>query len=188
MSAETNNNPFYRLCLWTKYLQGLIEFNKLTKRIKKLIWGIYLMQLSRIIFICFTLTAMAGCATYSGVPYERDVANVQSVAIATPTLPEKATVQQIASVGSSFGLIGAMVDAGVAQDRNVRFREIISNEEYNAEEKFQTLLTETVTQRGYAVSKLSVERENQKLLEDYPNTEEDAILDVVSMSYGYLSA
>ena len=64
------------------------------------------------------LAAVSGCVSpYVGTPYERASANVHSIAIEHDAVPEKLSAWEVASVGSNFGLIGALTDAAIQQSR-----------------------------------------------------------------------
>lgn len=67
--------------------------------------------------------AISACATLPQIPYDRTAAgNPKTIRVLTPAAPEKASVVLAATVGQSFGLIGALIDAGMQSSRE-RLRE-----------------------------------------------------------------
>lgn len=139
--------------------------------------------------ICF---ALAACATpYTPTPFDRDAATVESIAVIGDTLPEKATVTQVASAGSSFGLIGALIDAGVDANREGRFKEMLAEHGFDPKPDFEASLTAALADKGYAVEILpAAKRARPEFLAGYGGfeTEADAFLDIATEVYGYLSA
>ncbi len=136
--------------------------------------------------------ALTACATpYTPTPFDRDTASVESIAVIADTLPEKPTVTQVASAGSSFGLLGALIDAGVDANREGRFKEMLTENGFDPQPMFDAALTESLAEKGYAVEFAAAPaRARQVLLEKYDGfeTSADAYLDIATEGYGYLSA
>ena len=65
----------------------------------------------KVLGILAVLSVGACASPYVATPYDRASANVESIVVADDSVPEKAIAYEVASVGSNFGLIGALVDA-----------------------------------------------------------------------------
>src|SRR5262245_65234940 len=84
---------------------------------------------------------LAGCAGKPGIPYDRTAAQVKTIGIITPRAPDRPTVALATSVGQSFGLIGAMIDAGMQSDRESRLTAAIAPLGGSVPEKFMEVLS-----------------------------------------------
>ncbi len=137
--------------------------------------------------------ALAACATpYTPTPFDRETAAVESIAVLDDTLPERPNVTQVASAGSSFGLIGALIDAGVDANREGRFKEMLEENGFEPTPVFEAALRKYLMEKGYAIDFIDTpERSSTRdLLASYENLESgaDAYLDIATEIYGYLSA
>lgn len=136
---------------------------------------------------------VAGCATKPAVPFDRSTASsIKVIGLLTPDLPSEPSAVLASSVGQSFGLIGALVDAGMKDNRDGSLRDILSAQQFAAEKALTDDLTASLKARGYEVKLIPVARSDRgKLLKTYPAASEnqvDAYLDVVSINYGYVAA
>lgn len=136
--------------------------------------------------------SLSACASpYVGKPYDRAGGGVQSIGLVDDSVPEKAMAYEVASVGSNFGLIGALVDAGIQQSRQDAVNSALTGLGFDAEAKLEERLATALSAQGYKVKPLQGEaRSKRKFLTAYPSatSEADAYLDVVVEGYGYLSA
>lgn len=135
--------------------------------------------------------ALGACASpYVATPYDRATANVHTIAMADDALPEKPLAYEIASVGSNFGLIGALVDAGIQAERQNAVHNALRRIAFDAEERLEGRLDQTLEAQGYAVSLLPEgPREKRDFLASYPAADgAEAYLDVVVAGYGYVSS
>jgi hypothetical protein len=134
---------------------------------------------------------LAGCAAPE-IPYDRASAGgVRTIGIVTPSFPTDPVVVLASSVGQSFGLVGALVDAGMQSNREAQFRTILQRENFSARDCFIESLTARLQERGYVVSLVPVTRTGTDFLTQYPTGTEpavDAYLDLVALSYGYVAA
>ena len=138
--------------------------------------------------ICISLSA---CVTpYTPTPYERDLTSVETIGVIGDVLPEKPVVTQVASAGSSFGLIGALIDAGVDANREGRFKEMLQEQNFEPLSYFHNELTERIAEKGYAVEIIAHDRAAPGFLETYDGlaSDADAYLDIATTTYGYLSS
>ena len=67
----------------------------------------------KIIGLVAALSLGACASPYIATPYERTTAGVTSIAVVDDALEPKAMAYEVASTGANFGLIGALVDAGI---------------------------------------------------------------------------
>ncbi|MDB5476248.1 MAG: hypothetical protein JWP49_1759 [Phenylobacterium sp.] len=135
--------------------------------------------------------SLAACASpYVGKPFDRASASVQTLGLAGDAVPEKATAYEVASVGSNFGLIGALVDAGIQSSRQKAVDAALEGAGFDPEAKLQSRLVSKLAAEGYKVEPLAnAARPKREFLAAYgADRKVDAYLDVVLVSYGYLSS
>lgn len=148
-------------------------------------------RLSMAALLAAVAVLVCSCATKPEIPYDRAAANVHSIAVVTPVFPNGASVVLASSVGQSFGLVGALVDAGIRENQESRLKAILNGQNFSARELFMKTLQDGLAADGYSVSAVNVQRPNSRFLEQYPATPEqqpDAYLDIVVNNYGYVSA
>lgn len=161
-----------------------------------------------------TASLLAGCVP-PPIPYDKTAAaNIRTVQIVAPEVPGSASVVLASSVGQSFGLIGALVDAGIQANREARFKDIMDANSFQVKTILLTSLTERLQQHGYKTvlvpfvrptttnttqassgpSNTSSTTQNNATefppFSAYPKSAEppaDAILDVIVLSYGYMA-
>jgi hypothetical protein len=134
---------------------------------------------------------VSACATpYVATPYDRETAMVDSMVIVDDAVPEKAIAYEVASVGSNFGLIGALVDAGIQAERQGAVNEALTTVSFDAEGELERLLMREIGEEGYTVALLPGQaRTKRDWLPAHSGAAEgvDAYLDVAVMEYGYMS-
>jgi hypothetical protein len=134
---------------------------------------------------------LSACASQPSVPFDRSTAKVQTIGIVTPTFPDGPTVALASSVGRSFGLIGALVDAGMQANRESTFKDILAQQSFSAKERFLAKLTDDLRANGYNVEMVALPREGRDFAKSYPvggGPKVDAYLDLVTTTYGYVAA
>ena len=135
---------------------------------------------------------LGGCVSpYVAKPYDRAANGVQNIGLVDDSMPEKALAYEVASVGSNFGLIGALVDAGIQASRADAVNDALVGVSFDAESKLESRLASTLGEQGYRVRPMPGEpRKKRAFLVAYqaPAEDMDAYLDVVIEGYGYLSA
>lgn len=138
------------------------------------------------------ILSVAACATpYVATPYDRATANVQQIALVDDSAPDGAIAYEVASMGSNFGLIGALVDAGIQAERRAALNKALGTVSFDAESRLEARLNERLRADGYQVATMTnPARTKREFLVSYPTAtgEHDAYLDVVVIDYGYLSA
>jgi hypothetical protein len=139
--------------------------------------------------LCGAAVMLAGCMMKE-VPYDRETGGIRRIGLVTPYFNPEPDVHLATSVGQSFGLIGALVDAGIKADRDKRFGRILQQANFSAYEVFVAQLTNDLSARGYEVSLITVRRDKD-FVKDYPvhaPPAVDAYLDLYALNYGYISA
>lgn len=150
-------------------------------------------------FVLFAILSVASCATIPEVAYDRTGAGVKKIAFINIGFPEKATAPNVGmSAGNtmaSFGLIGALIGGSIeatAQDaRQDRLRDSISAQSFDALAFFKSELTVALETEGYEVVFLSAgdrTRSSHELELPTSVMGADAVFDVVTTGYGYLSS
>ncbi|WP_242913789.1 hypothetical protein [Brevundimonas pishanensis] len=137
------------------------------------------------------LITLSACATpYVATPYERTQHNIRQVSLIDDSLPEDAIAFEVASVGSNFGLIGALVDAGIQASRRNAVNEALDSVSFDAETMLEQRLSSSLANLGYSVAPLTENtRTKYDFLKEYPDSATaDALLDVAVQHYGYLSS
>jgi hypothetical protein len=131
---------------------------------------------------------LAACATPE-IPYDKTVAaQVKTIGIVTPHFPDGPSVVLASSVGQSFGLIGALIDAGMRANRESQFKTLLLSQNYSIPDAFIKSLSDGLQAEGYTVSLIPVMRDRADFLAHYPPAQVDAYLDVVTLGYGYIAA
>jgi hypothetical protein len=137
------------------------------------------------------ILSLGACASpYVATPYDRAAHNVHSITMMDDALPEKAIAYEVASVGSNFGLIGALVDAGIQASRQDAVNDALISINFDAEERLERRMAAALSTQGYNIAPLTgAARGKRDLLETYPDASGvDAYLDVSVSHYGYISS
>lgn len=144
---------------------------------------------------CIAVSAMAllsACAsTYVATPYVAGPEPIRTVAVADDSVPENLSALEVASVGSNFGLIGALINAGVQSSRQNALEEALGTISFDAEDALEHYMVDALAEQGMQATLLSgPQRESRVFLADYPDAPQgaQAYVDVVLTNYGYLSA
>lgn len=132
---------------------------------------------------------LAGCAGVPEIPLDKVTAGqVKTIGLVTPRFPNGPDVILASSVGQSFGLIGALVDAGLKASRDSQFAALLETQNMSVPDIFTKELTDEIKAEGYNVVSLPAARDQPTFLTQYPPGQVDAYLDIVVTGYGYLSA
>lgn len=147
--------------------------------------------MKRLIAALFALSVAACASPYPAIPFDSEAANIDTISLIEDVGEANVTAYEVASAGSNFGLIGALVDAGVQASRQNAVEEALAEAGFNAQEYFRTQLIVALEGQGYTVEIVEVSgRDNVKLLEVYPDDDGDvqAYLDASLQSWGVLSS
>jgi hypothetical protein len=140
-------------------------------------------------FICLTLSA---CATKPEIPFDRASSDrIKTIGIVTPSFPNGPSVVLASSVGQSFGIIGALVDAGLRSNRESKFNAVLDQQHFQAQNYFLGDVRKSLEQEGFKVVSIDAKRDKADFLTQYPNaagSNVDAFLDLVVKGYGYLAS
>lgn len=132
---------------------------------------------------------LAGCSTLPEIPYDRMTAGeIKSIGIVTPKFPNEASMILATSVGQSFGLVGALVDAGLQEGRESSFKKMVTAQNFVAHDAFMQHLSAALQDHGYTLSDVSAMRRQDNFVDKYPTGSSDAYLDLVVLNYGYIAA
>lgn len=138
------------------------------------------------------MALLSACASnYVATPYVAGPDRLESVAVADDSLPEGLIAYEVASVGSNFGLIGALIDAGVQESRRDAVTDALGTISFDAETALEGYVIDALAQQGIQATMLNgPQRERRVFLADYPDAPAgvEAYFDIVLTHYGYLSA
>lgn len=148
------------------------------------------MHCVRVLFALLAASLLSACAL-KPIPYDRSSASdVKTIGIVTPAMPNRPAVVLASSVGQSFGLIGALADAAMQDNRETTFRKAIEPTNFSATDICLQELKTQLQEHGYDSVMVTADRSKHDFLEKYPADQEpkvDAYLDLV-ISYGYIAA
>ena len=148
--------------------------------------------MKRIVTVAILAASLSACAsTYRATPLTAGAAPITRVAIADDALPEGVSAVEVASIASNFGLVGALVGAGVRDSREDAIDAALATVSFDAESELERMLAEALSNNGVqSVVAPGGRRPQRKFLVSYPTAEGDvqAHLDLVAANYGYTSA
>jgi hypothetical protein len=138
------------------------------------------------------LLALAGCAGQAEIPYDKSAeGGIKTVGVLTVDMQEEPSARLASDVGQSFGLIGALVDAGMQSQRDSTLAGIMKSAGFSPRDAFQAALISSLQAHGYAAQIVPVTRPGSGYLKQYPPAGEskvDAYLDITVFDYGFLAA
>jgi hypothetical protein len=141
--------------------------------------------------IALALALLGGCVHRPEIPFEKTANNIKTIGILTPGVPSGASVILASSVGRSFGIIGALVDAGMTASRDAQFDDELKRQSFKFEDAVTKSLSDRLTAAGYTVSAVPLTRKPSDFVKPYPKSDDtkvDAYLDVYYGGYGYIAA
>lgn len=145
----------------------------------------------RLIGLLAALCLGACASPYVATPYDRASAGIMGIGVVEDSLPEKAIAYEVASVGSNFGLIGALIDTGIQLERQDAVNSALAGIQFDAEAELETRLISALGDQGYKVAALPGDaRKKRDWLTTYPPAPAgtDAYLDIAVIHYGYMSS
>ena len=138
------------------------------------------------------MALLSGCAsTYVATPYAAGPEPIRTVAVADDSVPENLSAWEVASVGGNFGLVGALINAGVQASREDALSDALETISFDAEAALEGYVVEALAAQGVQATLLNGPvRESRVFLADYPAAPQgsQAYFDVVLSNYGYISA
>tara|TARA_R110000868_G_scaffold40543_4_gene139803 strand:- start:11950 stop:12660 length:711 start_codon:yes stop_codon:yes gene_type:complete len=136
------------------------------------------------------LCVLAACASKPSIPYDSSQANsIKTIGLLTPGGPSGPRAILATTVGQSFGLVGALIDAGMAESRESDLRALFRGQNFAADDIVIAEVTASLQARGYTVVNVPVTRTDHALKKSYSGMSgsADAYLDMM-YHYGYISA
>ncbi|MBI3676192.1 MAG: hypothetical protein HY243_06205 [Proteobacteria bacterium] len=150
------------------------------------------MQFVKCIAAAAVTAVLAGCAAQPEIPFDKSAnTNVHTIGIVTPGMPERPTIWLASDMGQSFGLIGALVDAGMEESRDSKVNAMLVNRKFVPRDSFVQALESSLKAQGFDTKAVAVERKQGDYLKSYPATADtgaDAYLDISAVNYGYVAA
>lgn len=148
------------------------------------------MMVVRRAVLASVLAFLVSACTNVSLPYDRSTAETKSIAVVTPAQPGEASAILATSVGQSFGLIGALIDAGLTSSRNAKLRTLLSQQHFTAAAYLQEDVTKALEGNGYAMRTLAQSSDRREFLNAsaVDAQEADAYLDLILVSHGYQAA
>lgn len=141
--------------------------------------------------IAVLAVGLSACQTLPQVPYDRATAgNVKTIDVVTPAAPSRPNVVLASTVGQSFGLIGALVDAGMQNSRENDFEVEVRSQNFVGRDMFVRYVDEALTANGYKAINDNAPRPQRQFLQAYAAPAggvPDAYFDIV-LDYGYYAA
>lgn len=146
--------------------------------------------MKKIVAVSALLMASACAKPYVGTPYAAPATPITSIAIANDSLPEDAVAGEAASTMSNFGLLGALIDAGVQGSRKSRVNEALDSVGHEPEKAFEAYLVDALAKRNVAATVLEgPDREKREFYVSYPDAgNAQAVLDFNVGAHGYVNA
>jgi len=138
------------------------------------------------------LFCLGACTQVPLVPYDRSVEqdnkNIGLLTVAWPSGPSSVLA---ANVGQSFGLVGALVNGAIEQNRENDLTHMLTEQQVDANAIFVSSLTAELQKEGYAVTPVAANVKRSDFLKGYPVASAnpvDSYLDIVVTNYGYAAA
>src|SRR5438105_4127799 len=145
------------------------------------------MRSFRLVTLCALALCLSACAT-AEIPFDKTSAGIQRIGLLTPGFPSGPSVVLASDPGQSFGLVGAIVDAGLQSNRDSRFKAILISNGFEPLSGFWDDLVAELQKDGYALTPIPASRDRSDFLKQLPpaSAPVDAYLDVAVDNYGYM--
>jgi hypothetical protein len=150
------------------------------------------MKLIKLGAVFAALMTLAACAGQPEIPYDRTTAaNNKTIGLLTPAWPSSAISFLASNPGQSFGLVGALINAGIEDGRDTDLKAILVDQKIDANADFVNALTANLQAKGFTVVPVDADAKRGALMKKYPAAganNVDSYLDVAVLDYGYLAA
>jgi hypothetical protein len=141
-------------------------------------------EIAALLFLC-------ACAAPPVVPYDRSAAQTnKKIGLLKPGWPSGPVSFLATDPGRSFGLIGALVDAGMQSGRDTDLIALLADQHVEADKLFVSDLTTALEKEGYTVVMIPADNRTT-YLKKYPAAtanDVDSYLDIAVPTYGYMAA
>lgn len=150
----------------------------------------------KITFLRATIVAaaalLAGCAAQPEIPFDSSANTIHAIGV-TVDMPPAPSVILASDIGQSFGLVGALIDAGMAENRDKKLRAIMAEGGVDSRAVFTQAISESLVAHGYQAVPIVSDRAKHGFLKSYPpaaDSKVDAYLDItlVGDGYGYVAS
>jgi hypothetical protein len=141
------------------------------------------------------LLCLSACAQQQALPYDRTASpNNKTIGLISPGWPSGPSSVLASNVGQSFGLVGALINAGMQSAREKELTTLLDTQKKDGNAIFLSDLTADLEKDGYKVVPVSVPtaaRDRTDYLKVYPPASDsnvDSYLDIAVFNYGYIAA
>jgi hypothetical protein len=136
------------------------------------------------------VSLLVGCGSLPEIPFDKTAnANVHTIGVVTPSMPQRPNIWLASDMGQSFGLIGALIDASMQESRNGKVWAMLESRNVNPRDNFVKAIQASLKAAGYDAKFVEVPRKEGEALKTYPSESGvDAYLDITGMNYGYVAA
>jgi hypothetical protein len=150
------------------------------------------MKLIQLGAVFAALLTLAACAGQPEIPYDgAAAANNKTIGLLTPAWPSSAISFLASNPGQSFGLVGALINAGIEDGRDTDLKAILADQKIDANADFVSALTADLQAKGFTMVPVDADPKRGALMKKYPAAganHVDSYLDVAVLNYGYLAA
>jgi len=131
----------------------------------------------------------SGCTKVPNLDYNAQMnRDIHTIAIIPPKKIEDIGVFYFNHPGTSFGLIGGLAAAAEFSSKKTAYNNLIKSTKFDANRYFMERLSGYLKGEGYRVLVLPYDkRRDNDYMKKYPNTNADALLDVVVLDLGYIA-
>jgi hypothetical protein len=138
------------------------------------------------------LLTLAACAGQPEIPYDRTATSSnKTIGLLTPGWPSGPSSFLASNPGQSFGLVGALVNAGIQSGREADLKVILESQKIDANAEFVSELTANLQAKGFTIVPITADAKRGSYLKKYPASganSVDSYLDVAVIQFGYLAA
>ena len=136
---------------------------------------------------------LGACAGPSHKPYDPAVrTKIRSIGLLTPAISDKVAVRMVVHPGQSFGVVGMLLAQGDMDGKSGDFTRAATGKGFYCSRKFRDELNISLSDAGYDVHPIKVERTRGVLefMHTYPKSDGsvDAYLDMYTDLVGYIAA
>ena len=140
---------------------------------------------------CLMLASLAACGGMQEIPFDHGAnPGIKTIGLITVGMDPKPSIILASDMGQSFGLIGALVDAGMKANRDSKFATMMTAHNFDPKATFIKDLRGALTAQGYTLTDVPMAQRDNGLLKTYPKGGDgiDAYLDVGVPNYGYIAS
>jgi len=139
------------------------------------------------------LSVLTACAAKPAIPFDSSQASrIKTIGVLTPDMPSGPSAILASTPGQSFGLVGALIDAGLQASRESDLKTLLNGKQFTPHDRLMTGIKTALEAQGYEIRNVTTTRaERGEFLKSYPTSNPesvDAYLDIVLGYYGYSAA